>query len=93
MLFDEYRCHRGRVLLIDNELHPETLAHRIPAVAEMLGLRPDQYADMIDVIPLRGNLCSIDHMLPTFDQCRGRYQLIILDARLNVTGRGCRERE
>ena len=29
-----FSCHRGRVLLIDNELHRETISHRLKTVGE-----------------------------------------------------------
>lgn len=71
----------GRVLIIDNELHRETLAHRIPAVAEALGVGLDEIGERIDVQSLRGQLRDIMSMGAYFEQLQpGRYALIILDA-------------
>ena len=50
-----FPCYPGRVLLIDNELHPATLAHRIPVVAEAMAINTDEYAENLDVLSLRGH--------------------------------------
>ena len=78
---DTFQCTAGRVLLIDNELHPPTIAHRIPQVAEARGLTPDQYADGLDVLPLRG--CGVS--LPDLSRYvrrieAGYYKAVIADA-------------
>src|SRR5690606_24030865 len=39
---------QGRVLIVDNELHPQTLAHRIPAVGNAMALPFEEYRDRID---------------------------------------------
>jgi hypothetical protein len=78
---DRFECARGKVLIIDFELHPETLAKRIPRVAEAMGIQPDEYRDRIDVIAMRGRLRDIYKLQPLFASIeRGRYSLIILDA-------------
>jgi hypothetical protein len=51
---ERFPCERRRVLLIDNELHPETLALRIPCVATAMALQPGDYEDTLEVIALRG---------------------------------------
>ena len=35
-----FPCTPGRVLVIDAELHPETIAHRYPLVADAMGVSP-----------------------------------------------------
>jgi len=91
-LFGEYQCYVGPVLLIDNELHPETLAHRIPEVAGALGIRSEDYRERIDVITLRGGLLNIDQMLLTFDGLKKRgYKLIIIDALYRMIPAGISE--
>lgn len=77
----KYRCEQGRVLLIDNELHPATLAKRIPVVAKALDISEQDYCRQIDVLPLRGRLLDlhgINRLLSKVD--RGNYSLIVLDA-------------
>jgi hypothetical protein len=72
---------RGKVLLIDNELHPETLASRLPRVAMAMGLEPAAYEDNIDIVNLRGSLVDLKKL--SFDLMLlepGTYDLIVLDA-------------
>jgi len=77
-----YATTQGKVLLVDNELHPSTLAHRVPKVAEAKELFPDDYQDDLDVWPLRGRLKSIaDLELDFADVEPGEFQAIILDAK------------
>ena len=52
------------MLLIDNELHPELLANRIPTVTSALGLKPEAYENQFDVILLRGRLKDIFEIAP-----------------------------
>jgi hypothetical protein len=76
-----FRCRRGRVLLLDNELHPGTLAGRIPAVADALGIRLAEYEGWLDVLSLRGRLLDlhgIARLAEGFDQ--DQYQVVICDA-------------
>jgi hypothetical protein len=76
-----FRCTKGRVLLIDDELHVEDIAHRIPSVAEAMCLQPADYRDQFDVLPLRGDLRSIHELGSLFtDTGRGKYALVIIDA-------------
>lgn len=76
-----YPAERGRVLILDNELHPETIAHRIPQVAAALGVGMDEIAEQIDIHPLRGQLRDILAMATYFDALApGQYAAIILDA-------------
>lgn len=84
-----FYTHQGKVLLIDNELHPETLANRLPRVAMAMGVEPEQYQDKIDVINLRGKLVDLkvlSHELMFLNA--GDYDLIVLDAwyRLQPSG-------
>lgn len=90
-LFGRFRCSPGRVLLIDNELHYETIAHRIPIVAEALGFRPEQYQHNLDIISLRGDLKDINQMASRIRACRDRYQLIVIDALYRMLPKGVAE--
>lgn len=71
----------GDVLIIDNELHGETSANRIPKVAKARGLGTDEFADRVFIRNLRGGLQDIVS-LGTFFRAieRGRFRLIVLDA-------------
>ena len=73
---------RGKVLLIDNELHPQTLALRIPAVANPLGIFPAEYNDDLEVWPLRGNLRPLHQLEDDLEAIEpGHFKAIILDAK------------
>jgi len=85
----QYATTQGKVLLVDNELHPSTLAHRVPKVAEAKALFPSDYQDDLDVWPLRGRLKSIaDLELDFVDVESGEYQAIILDAKYRFATSG-----
>lgn len=78
---DKFWTTRGKVLYVDNELHPETLAHRLPLVAQSLGLQPEEWADDLTIVTLRGSLLD----LPALSQQLmilqpGEFALIVLDA-------------
>ena len=88
-IFGEYDTNCGPVLLIDNELHEETSAHRIPAVAEAMGLVPEDYADSLFVENLRGRLVDIHAMEGYFERIeRNRFRLIVLDAQYRFLPQG-----
>ncbi|RMF21474.1 MAG: hypothetical protein D6760_09385 [Deltaproteobacteria bacterium] len=71
----------GNVLIIDNELHAETLAHRIPQVAAALGIGMDEIAETLCVQSLRGQLRDIFAMGAYFESLEpGRFTLVVLDA-------------
>ncbi|MBS0188999.1 MAG: AAA family ATPase [Planctomycetes bacterium] len=71
----------GDVLIIDNELHGETSANRIPKVAKARGLCTDEFADRVFIRNLRGGLQDIVSLGSFFRAIeRGRFRLIVLDA-------------
>lgn len=72
---------KGDVLILDNELHGETSANRIPRVATARGIPLEQIADAVYVENLRGQLKDLFSMGPYFDTIEpGRFRLVILDA-------------
>jgi len=77
---DTFACVAGRVLLIDGELHPETIAHRLPAVGEAMGLSVEQL-DNVDVWPLRGQCTDLVRLGGALAEIKpGTYDLVVLDA-------------
>jgi hypothetical protein len=78
---DVFATTKGRVLIVDNELHRPTLAHRIPAVAKALSISADEYGGQIEVWPIRGKGMSILDLEPLLRKTRGEFQLVILDAK------------
>lgn len=76
-----YQTEAGPVLIIDNELHRETSAHRLPKVAQARGVAMREIAERIFVDNLRGRLQDIFTLAPYFEALEpGRYKVIVLDA-------------
>jgi hypothetical protein len=78
---DTFQTEQGNVLIIDNELHGETSASRIPRVAKAMGIGFEEYADRVFVQNLRGqlkDLFSLGDYFKSFE--RGWFKLVILDA-------------
>lgn len=76
-----FETERGDVLIIDNELHCETSANRIPKVMNARGIDLDQAADKIHVANVRGDLRDIFSLSGVFQKLEpGRFKLIVLDA-------------
>jgi hypothetical protein len=76
-----YQTEAGPVLIIDNELHRETSAHRIPKVAQARGVAMREIGDRIYVDNLRGRLRDIFTLAPYFEALEpGRFKVIVLDA-------------
>jgi hypothetical protein len=71
---------RGRVLLIDGELHRQTLARRLRTTQTTLGV-PDSDMAALQVWSVRGQRLTIDAIaLALQDVPAGQYRLIIVDA-------------
>jgi hypothetical protein len=85
-LLDTFNTSGGRVLIIDNELHPETMAYRLRKVAESMGLAYADWADVVDVFPLRGRIRNLIELAPLFASIEPRvYDAIFLDAWYRLT--------
>ncbi len=85
---------KGRVLLVDNELHRPTLAQRIPKVGEALGFFSADYQDRFDICSLRGNLRSLADLATSFGEFeRGFYKMILLDAKYRFAVAGVSEND
>ena len=78
---DHFNTEPGDVLIIDNELHGETSANRVPRVAAARNVPWDEYSQNVFVENLRGKLRDIHSMASYFQTLEpGRYQIIVLDA-------------
>jgi hypothetical protein len=76
-----YETVPGEVLIIDNELHRETSAHRIPKVAAARAVAMREFGTRIHIDNLRGRLRDIQKLEPYFRALEsGRYKIIVLDA-------------
>ena len=77
----DMECVPGEVLILDNELHGETSANRIPKVAAARGIKLEAIADRLYIENLRGRLQDIYALRPYFGQfAPGRFKIIVLDA-------------
>ena len=84
----------GEVLIIDNELHRETSADRIPRVAEARGVRLADIDEAIHVENLRGRLQNIHKLHSYFAALEPRrFKVIILDAFYRFMPEGCDEND
>jgi hypothetical protein len=84
---------KGDVLLIDNELHPETSAHRLRTLATKLGLSETDLAG-VSIINLRGQLKDLTRLGTGLLRIeRDRYRLIIIDAFYRALPRGTDEND
>lgn len=84
----------GNVLIIDNELHAETSANRIPKVASARHIPLAEIADRVFVENLRGRLKDIFALAPYFQQLQtGYFKTIILDAVYRFMPRGSDEND
>lgn len=81
MLF-RFATRKGKVLLLDNELHPAIIVDRIARVATEMGIPASEYGDMIHVCSLRGRLLDLPGIeRQIIDQLEGgTYAAVICDA-------------
>ncbi len=79
---NKYTVKRGKVLYIDLELHPETFAKRLAAIAASMGMMASEFADTFDVVHLRGRLQDVFTLgASLFSRIqKGEYTAIFLDA-------------
>lgn len=72
---------QGRVLILDNELHPETLTHRLCRIANEMMISIDDAANLIDVVPMRGLGVTIGELRARVEDITpAEYALVVLDA-------------
>lgn len=91
--FGVFNTSGGRVLLVDNELHPSTLAYRIPAVADAMALSREAYEDRLDVLSLRGRLRPFGEVADEIAGRNERYSLIVMDAKYRFIAPGASEND
>jgi AAA domain-containing protein/bifunctional DNA primase/polymerase-like protein len=76
-----FQTEQGNVLIIDNELHPETSAHRVPMVLKARAILSDQIGDRLYVDNMRGQLRDVFSLNNYFQPVeRNQYKVVILDA-------------
>lgn len=87
-----FKCVPCNVLLIDNELHTETLADRIARITDYRGLRIEDVNASIDVLSLRGKLRDLLQMRPMIEGIEpGKYGAVVFDSLYRSLPRDCDE--
>jgi AAA domain-containing protein/DnaB helicase-like protein len=90
--FGRFQTSMGRILLIDNELHKETISYRIREVATAMGVPHEKCRDMMEVWPLRGRLRDIYAIGPQLRKAKG-FKVIIIDAKYRMMAAGKSEND
>lgn len=86
-------ARQGRTLVVDNELHLETLSYRYRATRTAMNVPEDQ-RHMIDMLSLRGVPCDIPMLHKHIGGTRpGHYSAIILDAFYKLIPSGISEND
>lgn len=71
---------KGRALIVDNELHRETIAQRAHTVAEARAFTLRELGDDLTYMPLRGRLRDIRQISESLIMSGEQFDLIIVDA-------------
>ena len=76
-----YACAKSKVLLIDNELHGETLTNRLGCVSNALDLDQSTLVDLT-IKNMRGTLMDFNKLGPMYfnKMQKGRFDMVVLDA-------------
>lgn len=82
----------GRVLIIDNELHPETLQTRLDAIAFHSQIEYSERSNL-DLISVRGQGVTINDLKNWFRIKPKQYDLVILDALYRFIPQGTSEND
>jgi hypothetical protein len=87
------RVARGNVLLIDNELHSETIENRISAVRFAMQIEPDEHRERFEYLSCRGDWISIQDLIEGIPAKHppGSLNLIVIDAKYRLFGNGLQE--
>ena len=89
-----YPCEQGKVLIIDNELHPETSANRIPKVINARNYPMNIVQRNLFVENQRGFLRSIYDLKSRLEEIKAHgFKLIIIDAFYRAMPSGMEEND
>jgi hypothetical protein len=86
------KTKRGRVLLLDNELHDETIQNRMKSVSDAMRIYDSDERDAFEYVDLRGKpvgLGDIEIQLSSFQP--GELTLVVLDAKYRFFSNGMQE--
>lgn len=80
---------QGPVLIIDNELHGDTLTNRINQMRVAMKIKEDIVSANLTIASLRGNLVPLDRLCERIKRLpKGKFSLIILDALYRMAPEG-----
>ncbi len=80
-----------KVLIVDNELHPEELSYRVHQVGKAMNAKPE---GRLNFTFLRGSSVDIDGLDAKLDECDGsQYDILILDAFYRILPKGVSEND
>ena len=89
-----FQTAQGKVLILDNELHGETSADRIPKVAEARSIPLAEIADRVCVENMRGRLVDLFQLESYFGAIEpGTFRVVILDAFYRFIPKGTDEND
>jgi len=89
-----FPCEKGKVLIIDNELHPETSANRIPKVVAVRNVALEKVRNMIFVDNQRGRLDTIEDLSNQIEALKPYgFKLVIIDAFYRALPKGTDEND
>lgn len=93
-VFDRFPVTQGCVLIVDNELHGETIADRMPRIADAMKIPWSEVKDRIQVDCRRGNLVTFNELEQyTALLNPGQYSLMVLDAFYRMLPEGVSEND
>jgi len=82
-----FKTVKQRILLIDNELHEETLASRIRTVRDGMRLKDADLTGLVDVVTLRGEDMSVDGLESATREIEpGEYGMFVFDCWYRLLG-------
>ena len=84
---------RGRVLLIDNELHKPTIGNRIKTVADAMGIPISEWGDSVSVVAAHGAEFDIFRIGRFLEGLGESHSLIAIDAKYRAVGLGATEND
>ena len=89
-----YPCEQGKVLIIDNELHKETSANRLPKIIKARGFDIKKVGKYLEIVNLRGKLKTIEDIGNHVEEYKAAgYKVIIIDAFYRAMPRGVDEND
>ena len=89
-----YPCEQGKVLIIDNELHKETSANRLPKIIKARGFDIKKVGRYLEIVNLRGKLKTIEDIGNHVEEYKAAgYKVIIIDAFYRAMPRGVDEND